>query len=511
MNNMRKFLGFVLCSIFALPLFAQKAKVEIKHTDIMKGDREVRKLYGNVIFQHDNAFMYCDSALSYAKDNRFEAYGKVRIVNKDVTVYGDTLYYSSSSNMASLRGDIRMIHDKMTLTTHFLDYDLKRNLGFYQNGGRIVDETNVLTSEIGQYFVNDKMLFFKNSVELKNQSYVMVTDTLKYQTGTNIAYFVGPTTVTSSENMIFTKNGWYNTKTDQAQVYNDSYLNSGSKFIYSDDMFYDRNKDEGTIRKNAKIQDTTQKLTLYSQYGFYQGKKKAVFMTDSVLVVKAFQQDSLYLHADSLFFNQYTIAPRDSTETDSVTYEIIKAYHNTRFFKDDLQGVCDSLVYNALDSMIYLCVDPIVWSEENQMTGFDIRLKLGENNTRLDQVIIGADAFVVAQCDDEKFNQMKGKSLIGYIEDNELVRVDMFQNGETLYYLKDDDEIVGVNRAVCSNISAYLKNGKIDKIVFKNKPEGTFSPLDQFPKKMSLMDNFKWYDAVRPVNATDVYRKCGSR
>ena len=112
----------------------KKTKVEIKHTDVMKGDREIRRLQGNVVFKHDDAYMYCDSAISYAKDNRFEAYGHVRIVNKEVTVYGDTLFYSSSSSMASLRGDIRMIHEKMTLTTHFLDYDLKKNMGFYRNG-----------------------------------------------------------------------------------------------------------------------------------------------------------------------------------------------------------------------------------------------------------------------------------------------------------------------------------------------------------------------------------------
>lgn len=489
----------------AISSFAQKTKVEITHTDLMKGDREIRRLYGNVVFKHGDAYMYCDSALSYSKDNRFEAYGRVRIVNKDVTIYGDTLHYSSVENLASLSGEVKMVHGQMTLTTHYLDYDLKQNFGSYKNGGKIVDATNVLTSSIGRYYVNERLLLFKNDVVLTNPNYVMHTDTLKYKTSTNVAFFVGPTTVTSDENMIYTQNGWYNTQADQAQLYEKSYLNSGSKFVYGDDMFYDRNKDEGTIKKNAMVRDTNEEMTLYSQYCFYEGLQKRVFMTDSVLAVKAIEGDSLYLHADSLFFAQYTIPPIDSTQKDSVTYEVIQAYHKVRFYKSDLQGVCDSVVYNAMDSMIYLCTKPVVWSDENQMTGFDIRLKLGANNSRIEQIIIQSDAFVVAQCDEDKFNQMKGKSLIGYIKNNELVRVDMFQNGETLYYLKDDDEIVGVNRAICSDISAYLKDGKINQIVFKNKPEGTFSPLKQFPKKMSLIDKFKWHETIRPLSPEDVY------
>ena len=504
---MKKGLFLILISVF-ISFFSfgqKKTKVEIKHTDVMKGDREIRRLQGNVIFKHDDAYMYCDSAISYAKDNRFEAYGHVRIVNKEVTVYGDTLFYSSSSSMASLRGDIRMIHEKMTLTTHFLDYDLKKNMGFYRNGGKIVDATNILQSEIGCYYVNDRMLFFKKDVELKNPNYVMQTDTLKYKTTSNVAYFVGPTTVVSNKDEIYTRNGWYNTNTDLAQLYQDSYLHSGSKYVYGDDMFYDRNKDEGIIRKNAVIKDTVEKLTLSSQYALYEGKKQSAFLTKEVLVVKEFDGDSLFLHADSILFNQYTIAPLDSTRTDSVTYEIIKAFHKVRFYKSDVQGVCDSLVYHALDSMIYLCTEPIVWSEENQMTGLDIRLKLGENNTKLEKIIIEADAFLVAQSDEDQFNQMKSKSLVGYIKNNELVRVDMFQNGETIYYMRDDDEVVGVNKAVCSDISAYLKKGKIDHIVFKNKPEGTFSPLSQFPKNQLKLDQFNWFDVVRPVDSRDVF------
>lgn len=498
----------LLCSLlltFVCGFAQKKAKVEIKRTDIMKGDREVRRLYGNVMFQHNDVCMYCDSALSYTADNRFEAYGHVRIVNKDVTVYGDTLYYSSAASMASMRGDIRMVHGQMTLTTHFLDYDLKQNMGYYQNGGKIVDATNILTSEIGRYYVNDRMLFFKNKVVLKNVNYVMNTDTLKYKTSTNVAYFVGPTTVTSKENRIYTKNGWYNTQVDQAQLYKNSYLNSGSRFVYGDDMFYDRRKDQGTIRKNAVITDTTEQITLYSQYCFYEGKRRAVFLTDSVLAVKAFGKDSLFLHSDSLFFNQYTIKNPDTTKLDSLTYEVIQAYHKVRFYKDDIQGVCDSMVYNALDSMIYLRSNPIVWSEENQMTGLSIQLKLGKNNRSVERIVIPSNAFVVALCDDDKFNQMKGKSLVGYINNNELYRVDMFQNGETLYYLQDGDDIVGVNKAICSDISAYLKNGKIDQIVFKSKPEGTFSPINQFPKKMEKIDNFNWYESIRPINANDVF------
>ena len=78
---MKRFSLLIIALLSFSFCFSQKTKVEIKRTDMMKGDKEVRKLYGNVLFQHNDAYMYCDSAISYAKDNRFEAYGHAGVPN----------------------------------------------------------------------------------------------------------------------------------------------------------------------------------------------------------------------------------------------------------------------------------------------------------------------------------------------------------------------------------------------------------------------------------------------
>lgn len=64
----------------------------------------------------------------------------------------------------------------------------------------------------------------------------------------------------------------------------------------------------------------------------------------------------------------------DSVQKDSVPkypkdFHIALAYHRARFFKQDLQGVADSMVFVESDSMMYMYRKPIVWSGERQVTG----------------------------------------------------------------------------------------------------------------------------------------------
>ena len=498
---MRILLLYISICFSFFPAFAQKRKIEIVHTDLMVGDRQVRKLYGNVEFKHQDMRMFCNSAYFYVKDNKFEAYNNVKIINNDVTITSDTLYYSSQTNIAKFRGKIKMVNKDVTLTTNYLDYNAKENIGSYFNNGKIVDKENTLTSKIGRYTVNDNMLFFKNNVVLKNKDYVIYTDTLKYQTVTKVAYFHGPTRIVSKENLLYTENGWYNTQTNIAQFFKKSYINSKAQFVYGDSLYYNRNTDIGKAFKNVIIKDTVEQLFLYGQKGFYDGKADYVYVTNKILLIKAFKKDSLYLHADSIFSIRL---PINKAKPDSATYQIVKAYHKARFYKSDVQGVCDSLLYNSLDSVIHLHIRPIIWSDQNQISGKSISLRLVNNV--IEQIDIDADAFLIAQDDSTQFNQMKGKKLRGYIKNNELYKVEISQNGETIYYLRDDSDLVGINKAVCNNIDAYIHNGKVQKIVFKSKPSGTLYPPHEISGSATQLDNFKWLEHIRPQNHKDIYK-----
>lgn len=151
---------------------------------------DVRRLLGNVVFNHEDTRMFCDSAYLYSEANSLRAFSNIVIeVSDTVTMYGDRLFYDGNRRWAELTGNVRLTDPQMTLYTDYLEYDLDNNTATYTQGGRIVDASNELQSLWGFYYADDKEFFFRDDVLLVNPDYIMETDTMRYNTSTEIAYF----------------------------------------------------------------------------------------------------------------------------------------------------------------------------------------------------------------------------------------------------------------------------------------------------------------------------------
>jgi hypothetical protein len=109
--------------------------------------------------------------------------------------------------------------------------------------------------------------------------------------------------------------------------------------------------------------------------------------------------------------------------------------------------------------------------------------------------------------DTGRYNQIKGKNMTGYFRNNEAYKIDVKGNGETVYYAKDRNELVGVNVAQSSNLTIYLKNNKPDNIRFYVMPNGTTYPLELAPPEKLTLKDFKWLEEKRPKNRSDIFRE----
>ncbi|HBT84414.1 MAG TPA: hypothetical protein DEB12_00705, partial [Porphyromonadaceae bacterium] len=321
--------------------------IELRQADLWskRSGSDAEILTGNVIFFHEGAFMYCDSAYLFQQTNSFEAFSNVSMEQGDtIFVYGDYLYYDGNTRLARLRDNIRMEDQTATLFTDSLDYDRMTNLGYYFEGGMLVDEENELTSFWGQYALDTKEALFSDSVKLVNEDYIIYADTLKYNTESKIADILGPSRIVSDSGYIYTNNGWYNTVTEDSRLLDRSqvYSNDGTKVLIGDTIYYNRITGEGEVFGDMFLEDTERKGIIIGNYGFYNEKTEYGLATDSAYAIDYSGQDSLFLHGDTLVMS-----------TDS-TFRDIKAYYDVRFYRSDIQGVCDSIHYSSRDSMIYM-------------------------------------------------------------------------------------------------------------------------------------------------------------
>lgn len=494
------FLLLFLCSINSLAQEVKKIdllEAEQMMYDVRFGDN-VNRVIGNVIFRHDNVLLYCDSAYMFTDDNSVQAMGRVHIkVNDSTSIFGDSLRYNGNKKTAEMHNNVRMVDNQITLLTDHLEYDLPKKTAHYYDGGKIIDLENTLTSKKGYYYSSKKDFFFKDSVVLVNPEYTMYSDTLLYNTQTERSSFFGPTTIVSKENFIYCERGWYDTKNDISEFRQNAYMENSEQTLAGDSIYYEQKTGLGLAYRNVVLTDKKENLILHGAFARYEQRAQYSLVTGNALMIQVDGADSLFLHADTL------LATFDTTERKA---RVLFAFHQAKFYRDDLQGMCDSLVYRMSDSTINMYYDPVIWSEDKQLTADTIIIQTA--NRQIESLLLFNSSFIVSVDDstENRYNQVKGVNIRAVFEDGHLVRVYVYEKSETLYYLREDNgQRIGVNQATGTNLLIRFQDGKIASITFLDQPAGTLHPENALSGKDRFLRDFLWRSDKRPYNKDDIF------
>ena len=476
----------------------KKTKVYLIHSNTLSFDKAVKPdaqiLNGDVCFRHDSSYMYCDSAYFFEQTNSLEAFSNVRMEQGDTLfVYGDYLFYDGNTQVAYLRENVRMENGQVTLFTDSLNYERIPNIGYYFEGGLIVDSLNQLSSFYGQYSPETKLAVFNDSVQVENPDFTLYSDTLHYDTESKVATILGPSVIVSDSGTIHTSRGWYDTVNNTSLLLDQSQVESGEKILIGDSIFYNRDTGMGEVYGNMSLIDTAQHVTLQGEYGYYNEQTGYAFATDSARFLEYSQGDTLFLHADTL----------QMVTVDSV-YREIKAYYGVRFYRIDMQGVCDSMQFNTRDSVLYMYTEPVLWNEQYQLYGDTIAIYMNDSTIEYAHVI--QFAFAAQHVDSSYYNQLKGNDLKAYFEGQELRRIDVNGNAELNYYpLEKDGSKVGMNNAKGSHLTIWVKDNKLDKLKIWPSPVGSMTPIPDLKPDQKMLKDFYWFDYLRPKNRDDIY------
>lgn len=488
---------------------AAKSKVFLLHSDLLRrmaDHPDAQIVTGNVQFRHDSVYMYCDSAYYYDQISSFEAFSNVRMEQGDTLfLYGDHLYYDGMTQIAEMRMNVRMENRTTTLLTDSLNYDRVYNLGYFFDGGTLMDEQNVLTSEWGEYSPQTKQSVFNYNVRLVNPQFTLTSDTLRYNTASKVADIVGPSDIWSDGNHIWSEKGTYNTVTGKADLYDRSVLTSGERRLTGDTLLYDRTTGVGEAFSRMVMTDTVNRNMMTGEYGYYNELTKSAFATDSAVAVDWSQGDSLYLHADTLRMETFHL------DTDSMFREM-RAYHRVRFFRTDVQGTADSLVFSTLDSCLTMYRDPIVWNGNQQLVGEVMKVYMNDSTIDWSHIIGQALSVERLQNDSTLYNQVSGKEIKSYFSGGEMKKTEVIGSVRVVYYPMDSDStLIGMNVSETSKLEIYLENQKIERMVMSPKSSGTLYPMTQIPVGKDKLDNFVWFDYIRPRDRYDIFRWRGKR
>ena len=504
---------------------ARKKKIEIIKTDSLLFRTEdlgrYRKLIGHVQVRHQDARMYCDSAIIDIDANYMTAYGKMIHVQKgdSIDLWGDYLEYFGDQKLALLKGNCVLKDKSMILTTPELTYNLDTDIGSYSNSGRLVNKGTTINSRAGYYYHRTGNAVFYHDVVLYDSSRTIYADSLRYNIDNEIAYFITKTTIIDKDsNIIVTNSGYYDTRREKAVLGNNATIKRGDATVKAATIDYDNKAKEAIAKGNVVFHDSSERTTILSNYVFSQEKNDFIKAYNDPLLISVSEdeKDTMYLSADTLLSYKIavtdTIFYRDSIQPDSIisydimedSVKIVQAYYKMKMIQGNMSAISDSLYYSDIDSAFKLYKNPVLWMDSTQITGDSIFLWMKDKEIHRADVM--GNAFIIHMQHETVFDQIKGKTMLALIAQKKIQEVQVDGNAESIYFIKDKDEYNGANKSTSGFITVSFNNGEVNRIKLTGAPEAEFTPMEKIDLASFKLDGFVWHWGKKPMSKYDVIR-----
>ena len=518
--------AFFIASLATLSSLAQEPKIiEIRKAGGSTQDQEAfpgaNILFKNeetrVLLFHEGALIESDLAYFYSKDNYFKAVGNVIFTQGDsLKMTCKTIEYDGKTQIALADGDVFLKRPDMSLTTEKLNLDRIRNEAFYNTKGVIVDSASTLTSNLGRYDMDQKKYRFTSNVTIDNPDYQVNSDQLDYYTELNQAYLFGNSRIEGDAYTIECERGFYDLDREKGVFKKNATLYYDNKIIRGDSLYFESEKDYAAATKNVSIVDSLNNSVITGHYGEIFKARDSAIITRRALAINIIDQDSLFIHADTL------------VATGPEERRILRAYYDVRILKSDLRGRSDSLYLDESIGLTKLLNkpltkqqeqvfteadrnknNPVLWFDKSQMSGNEVLLISDTETNKLDSLKINGNVFIIEKdtLSSDGFNQIKGGVLDGAFKEGKLDNIVITKNTEMVYYLYNDDDLqlIGIDKTTCSALSMNFLDGEINDITFLVAPTGDVYPEEELPTNDRTLKGFVWRKEERPETLNDLF------
>jgi lipopolysaccharide export system protein LptA len=519
----------ILLVIFSLSLTAQNSKIpkiiEIRQAGGSTQDQE--KFPGaNILFKtpnkrvklfHEGALIESDKAYFYSKDNYFRAMGDVIFTQGDsLQMTCNTIEYDGKTKTAIAIGNVDLKKSDMTLKTEKLNLDRINDKAFYNTKGIVVDSASTLTSQRGTYFMAENKYRFTSDVTILNPKYIVNSEQLDYFTELKQAYLYGNSKIKGENYTIFCERGFYDMQREKGVFKENATLYYDDKIIKGDSLYFESEHDYASASKNVSIVDSLNNSIITGHYAEIFKAKDSAIITRRAMAINIVDQDSLFIHADTLV----ATGPQEK--------RILRGYYDVRILKSDIRGRSDSLYLDQSIGLTKLLsrpltnqqeqifteadrngANPVLWFGESQMSGDKIFLLSDLDTRKLDSLKITGNIFIIEKdtLSVDGYQQIKGGILNGAFKEGRLDNIVITKNTEMIYYLYNDEDLqlIGIDKTTCSALQMNFNDGQIENITFLVSPNGDVYPEEELPLNDRTLKGFIWRITEKPETIEDLF------
>ncbi len=500
------------------PKGAPTEKVKLIHSD--RFDKDPAKyngnpyFSGNVQFSHQGSLLSADEVIFYQEQNFVKAIGNVRLQNADGSVItAGEMEYDGDTQKGIARKKVLLTDPGQTIQTETLYYDRLSNKAYFNTGGTITKDGNVMYTKSATYDLNSRLIDFTGNVKIDNAEYTVDGVNIIQNQNTNTATFNGPTTITNKKNpanLIYTEKGTYNMNSKEVYLRKNSRIHYNGKVLTGDDLYFNQITGFGTGKGNVTLRDPQENRYMKGGYGEIYEKKDSAMMTEKPYAVKILEKDSMYFSANRI------LAYQKISETNPLKKKsFLRAYRQARMFKSNIQVRADSLSFNETDGIMHLDGKPIAWSGEKQVTGNKIEAYFDTEKEFIDSLRVVGEAFAISKADSlnlkDEFNQVKGKLMIVYYQQNDVKLAKVIGNAQAITYADDQNEKtkeverIGVSLSTCGVIEAEFEDRRVQIISCNIGANTDIYPMSLISREQRFFPDFNWNTKDRLRRWQDIF------
>jgi lipopolysaccharide export system protein LptA len=454
---------------------------------------------------------------------------------EETTVSSKIGNYNGFSSQAYFLEDVVITNPKYSIQSKELTYNTKTDVLKFLDQSEIVSENSTIQTKAGTYNSKTGAAVFTSRTRIENEDQIIDADYIDYNDKTASANARGKVRIEDVKNksVIFSDKAFYN------KTLGDGFAD-GNVFILREEgknklwcNHVDYNKKNGYVKATVqvKVVDTAEHTELRA--GQVEFNENASFMLASKKpkLITVNDGDSTFMRSDTMITMRerdtafikvisigkdaktkldlygYNLLYADSTfkeENDSTAPKLLLAYRMVKLFSDSMQVVCDSLRYLESDSVFRLYRNPVLWSKKQQAHADTVFIRTQQS--KIEEAHLRGNSLLISDHELETmYDQISGNYIDAEFKDNQLYRVFVNQNAESLYFAQDDEKAyIGMNTAESSSMTIYLQNQTLDRITMHENPKGSTIPMEQVNASNKFLTTFQLFTQRKPKSKEDI-------
>lgn len=440
--------------------------------------------FGASMKSNDGKIMESDNGTYTAAEKKFTFEDNVQIFTDSVIISSVQVDYLTQTDEVIFNENTVAWRNENILYANSGRYKRPQNLFIFNKDGYILTKEQELWADLMEYYRNTGDADLYNNVQILDtvQSSICMADKVAYRPAKSEIELTANPSV-----------GMYSMENDRP----DTLFLAADTILYRTIKMYE-------VDSNSIVQASERlKLSNVDPIAIHDEERKALRKKKGGAPAPV-QAPAPEAKADTLAAAE--IVPHaDSLHTvkDTSGVAFIDAYHNVKFHRSDIQGLCDSLVYTGLDSMARFYGRPVMWYNGiNQFAADSIQGVM--KNRQLDKVNLLSNAFIAVQEDTIHYNQIKASEMAAYFSNNELYRFDALGGVSAIFYMEEDSTITLMDQEECKMLTARIRNNEIQRTRSIGDMKQNVFPVYNLPLENQRLKGFEWRGGERPATRFEV-------